>query len=210
VVTESGRFDDDWRILGVELGLDGEAWRGLGEELRTMHEEPHRAYHGVAHVEAVLGNLGRLVDGPVPVELALASFFHDAIYDPLSSRNEHLSAVLARERLAVLGVDASVADTTTSVIEATATHIADDELMAVFLDADLAILGAPTDGYRLYTEGIRFEYAHMDDAAYRAGRAAVLQGFLERPQIFVTEMGRRLYEQQARLNLLHEVAALEG
>lgn len=209
-MTLSPVFGTKWAALGELLGADLGGWRELGLELHAMYQEPHRAYHVVAHVEAVLEHLDGLVGGVIPSHLLSAAFFHDAIYDPLSDQNEHLSALLARDRLGALGVDAVIIADTVIVIEATAGHAVGNETTSLFLDADLAVLGADAVTYDGYARNIRFEYSHMTDDAYRSGRAALLSGFLRRPHIYATAQGRQRFEERARHNLEREVAGLLG
>ena len=51
---------------------------------------------------------------------------------------------------------------------------------AVVIDADLSILAAEPARYSAYVAGVRAEYGHVDDAAWRRGRADVLRR-LEHP-----------------------------
>ena len=206
-MSASTRFDEEWRALRC---VDAEAgWSQLGDELRARHEEPHRAYHGVGHVVSVTHCLAELTEGKVPTELALAAFFHDAVYDPQRSDNEARSARLASEALSGLGVAPPAVEATVRTVEATARHVATGELRVdTFLDADLSILGSPAEVYDRYAEAIRSEYGHLDAATYRAGRAEVLQGFLARPQLFLTAGGRERFEETARRNLARELGRL--
>ena len=150
----------------------------IREELCALYDAPGRHYHGLAHVEALLA-LWRehrgLLDDPAAVEAAI--WFHDAVYDSRRNDNEHLSALLARQRLAGR-VPEERLERITAMIEATATHTppvsgdkrADGDA-ALFLDMDLSILGAPPAAFDAYEEAIRLEYAWVDDAAWRKGRA---------------------------------------
>ena len=103
------------------------------------------------------------------------------------------------------------------MIEATATHALPDlgdeaanRDAAFFLDMDLSILGAPQGAFDSYEAAVRREYAWVDDKAWRSGRAAVLEKFLARPQIFHTEAFRQRFEAQARKNIARSIAALAG
>ncbi|MBL7570773.1 hypothetical protein, partial [Escherichia coli] len=61
--------------------------------LRRRYAEPHRAYHGQAHIDALLRGLvneARHVGNGAAVELAI--WYHDAIYDPAAADNEARSA----------------------------------------------------------------------------------------------------------------------
>lgn len=79
---------------------------------------------------------------------------------------------------------------------------------STFLDADFAILGAPPETYRAYVAGARFEYAHVDEAAWRAGRGAFLSGALAAPRLFRTDGFEDAYGAQARINVAAELKAL--
>ena len=54
------------------------------------------------------------------------------------------------------------------------------------VDADLWILGSEPDRFKEFESQIRLEYEHVPDAAFRAGRARVLEGFLSRESIYHT------------------------
>lgn len=184
-------------------------------ELIERYAEPHRRYHGIAHLDALAQLFEQVANGPgwrQPVEVALAIWFHDAIYQPGRSDNEARSAALARERLADWG-DVDV-ERIAALIEATAAHghapTDDDPDLGHFLDADMAILGAPAEVYDRYARGVFEEYAPVvDPQGFRAGRRAFLQAQLSRPRLFHTAwFGDRL-EALARQNLARELASLE-
>jgi predicted metal-dependent HD superfamily phosphohydrolase len=109
-----------------------------------------------------------------------------------------------------LGAPESVVDEVARLVESTAGHMpGDDDLDGcVLADADLAILGAPQDEYARYARDVRAEYAHVNDEAWRAGRAAVLRSFLGRSQLFHAWQLRDAYEARARENLRTELASL--
>jgi predicted metal-dependent HD superfamily phosphohydrolase len=180
--------------------------------LLSRYREPHRSYHGLAHVVRVLRTVDDLVLA-VEVDDADAvrfgAWFHDAVYDPRAHDNEAASARLAIEVLAELGQPAARATQTATLVEATAGHVPTNAAEAVLIDADLAVLGADPAAYEAYARGVRKEYAHVDDEAWRAGRAAVLQGFLGRPAIFHTPP-MAASEARARANLAAELAGLRA
>jgi len=137
----------------------------------------------------------------------VAVLYHDAVYDPRSGMNERYSAdLMAAECAGLLGPEClSAAD---AMIRATEGHAMPEgasgphaEDMALFLDADLSILGAAPDAFNAYEAAIRREYAHVPEADFRTGRAAVLQGFLDRPALYFSAPFRAAYEDRARDNL---------
>ncbi|MDP9386495.1 MAG: hypothetical protein M3Q48_00850 [Actinomycetota bacterium] len=75
-------------------------------------------------------------------------------------------------------------------------------------DADLAIIGASPEVYRSYLEQVRAEYAWVHDASWRAGRSRLLDDFLGRPRLYVTEPAFVTLEEPARQNLRWERASL--
>ena len=190
----------------VEDGLD---------RLLARYREPHRQYHTVAHLAATLSTAEDLLEQVEDVDAAaarLALFFHDAVYDPRAAAgaNEHASAELAETMLAELRVGPSCVDAATRAIAATAGHrvpAGEDATTAVVVDADLAILAAEPARYEAYVTGVRAEYSHLDDRAWRIGRAAVLAAFLDRPAIFTTAP-MYAHEARARANLAAELALL--
>lgn len=193
------------------------------ESVLARHREPHRRYHGVGHVAWVLRHLATLSRSEPHDDLGAivaAACFHDAVYDPRAVDNEAASARLARTSLAGLGWPAERVEHVVSMVEATAGHVTDaassgragatvDADTAVLLDADLAVLGSDPAAYLEYSRGVRAEYAHVDDTAWRDGRAAVLRTLLARRRVYLTATARERWEVRARANLRAELASLE-
>ncbi|HEX2895240.1 MAG TPA: hypothetical protein VHO29_14675 [Marmoricola sp.] len=166
-----------------------------------------RGYHDVRHLAEVLDRLGELGVAD-DVELVLAAWFHDAVYDGAAGAEER-SAQLAETRLAASGIDvAEVA----RLVRLTETHepASGDGRGEALCDADLAVLASDVERYREYAAGVRVEYAALPDETFRAGRLSVLEGLLAREHLFRTTHARRRWEARARENLLREIAALRG
>ncbi|MEU7772004.1 metal-dependent phosphohydrolase [Micromonospora taraxaci] len=203
-----------WRIAvrGVGAGPDATSARA-GEQLLHRWREPHRHYHTVAHLTAVLDVVDEHADLASQVDLVrLAAWFHDAVYDPRAAGhdNEHDSAALADEVLTGLGVPASSVSEVRRLVLLTAGHTVapGDRDGALLCDADLAVLAAPTATYERYAAAIRREYAHVPEPAFRAGRAAVLTGLLALPALFRLPPLADRWEEPARDNVRRELAAL--
>ena len=96
------------------------------------------------------------------------------------------------------------------LVRLTASHEADpgDDRGAHLLDADLSILGALPGRYHVYARDVRLEYAHVTDADFAAGRAAVLRHLLDHDPLFRTPTGAQLWARQARANMAAELASL--
>lgn len=188
------------------------AWRrwlpGVPDDIIARYREPHRRYHGVRHLAFVVRDVTRLLTDvavPDPAAVMAAAFLHDAVYDPRSSTNEEASARLADTVL--LDWEPSRRADVQRLVLVTVAHDADDPAAAVLSDADLAVLGAEPGAYDAYRRGVRAEYSHVPDDAWRTGRASILRSFLDRPVIFRTPtMHRR--EARARANLTAELASL--
>lgn len=203
------------RAAGHEHRLDA---------LLTRLAEPHRRYHSAAHVLHTcrhvtnLARAGELDEHTAAVlpPVLLAALYHDAVYragrtdlGDSTDTDEHLSALLASETALEMGWTREAADLVEQLVMVTLTHSPTSAAEAVLVDADLAILGGTPAEYAAYVVGVRSEYAHVDDTAWKAGRAAVLRRFLDAPAIFRTLTMRAAREERARANLTAELAGLE-
>ncbi|WP_374570068.1 phosphohydrolase [Phenylobacterium sp.] len=180
--------------------------------LEAAYAEPHRRYHGRAHIDACLALLDQ-VDGLSGADrrlLTWAIWWHDAVYDPKAPDNEARSAEMARRDLAGLGVGPAEREEVARLIGLTAGHAvaAGDRLGAILVSIDLAILGATASAYDAYARDVRAEYAHVPEAAWRTGRARVLKAFLDAPAIYADPGFAGRLEAQARANVERELAGL--
>ncbi|HYC73929.1 phosphohydrolase [Brevundimonas sp.] len=184
------------------------------DELIARYREPHRRYHTMAHIEDCLTQVAASTDlTPTERELLEAAiWFHDAIYDPTRSDNEAGSARLARDRLTAEGASTSFIDEVERLILLTAGHSVepDDRLGARLVSIDLSVLGAEPERYDAYARAIREEYAHVPEPAFRAGRAAVMNRFLDSPSLFPDPVWAERHEVRARENIRREIDALAG
>ncbi|WP_019355127.1 HD domain-containing protein [Streptomyces sp. AA1529] len=221
---------DRWNALLIDAreGADGPDPAPYGEDLLGRWAEPHRRYHGTAHLRAVLDRLDELAArlppereagpgtgagaGPDLAAVRLAAWFHDAVYRPDRSENEERSARLAERALPEAGVPAARTAEVARLVRLTVTHDpADDDLDGALLcDADLAVLAGTPEQYAHYAAEIRQEYAFVPDAAFREGRSAVLRQLLGLPHLFRTGYARDHWEPAARHNLTTELGLLEA
>ncbi|MEL6905891.1 MAG: hypothetical protein AAFU73_13790 [Planctomycetota bacterium] len=180
------------------------------DELEALHAEPHRRYHGTAHVLALLRHLDDVRDLCAAAdEVEWAIWFHDAVYFTRRSDNEERSADLSDRWLERGGAGAGLLERTRELILATR-HGAEalEGDVAVLVDIDLSILGAPTETYDAYERAIREEYRWVPGPLFRRERRKVLAGFLERPTVFRTAPLRARWEERARQNLPRALATL--
>ncbi|KGH47389.1 metal-dependent phosphohydrolase [Modestobacter caceresii] len=203
-------------------GVDFDAWTALVGDSPTSRtewaavvgawSEPHRSYHDLAHLAAVLGIVDELAEHAAdPVAVRLAAWYHDIAYDPQRSDNEEVSA--ARARIGLLGLvdDATVAEVERLVL-LTAGHDPepDDADGAVLCDADLAVLASPPAAYAGYASAVRAEYGHLSDADFTAGRIAVLEQLLALPELFRVPVAAERWTESARANLTAELTLLRA
>jgi predicted metal-dependent HD superfamily phosphohydrolase len=182
----------------------------LVERVSARYAEPHRRYHTWAHVLACLEARDSITRAALP-EVDLALLFHDAIYDPLAKDNEARSARLLVEEGRRAWLDERLLQRAHALVLATKHDDgsdADSEEACIVVDADLSILGSAEATFEEYERNVRQEYAGIDDASYAAGRSAVLRALLERPTLYATRRGQRLWEARARLNLERSVARI--
>ncbi len=183
----------------------------LRESLLARWSEPHRRYHAVGHLLAVLERLDELVaPDPVPATLVLAAWFHDAVYEGAND-DEEASARLAERELAGIVTPGDVAEVA-RLVRLTSTHhpVDGDTAGELLCDADLAILGSGTAEYDRYVSLVRQDYAHVSDDDWRTGRAAVLDQLLALDPLFRTERGRALWASRADSNLRRELGTLRS
>jgi len=202
-----------WDDLASRQGCAAPAATAVLEEVVLAYGQPHRHYHTLDHIAALLALLDEHGRGLLDRDaVMLAILFHDAVYDPARHDNEQASAAFAVERLAGLGFAHELTTKVSRYILATqhgqSAKVTDDADLALLLDLDLSILAAARAEYRAYTQAIRGEYASVPDELYRPGRRRVLEGFLAREQIYRTERLYALWEQPARVNLIGEIADL--
>ena len=187
-----------WRALA------GDGADALGEALIRAWDEPQRRYHTQSHLVWLLEEADRrtgLIRDPAFVGYAI--WFHDAVYQPGRPDNETLSAEWARTSLQARP---ELATRVAHVIDLTKNHAVGDAEgdAALFLDMDIAILGSPWETYCAYAAGVRAEYAHVNDAAFAAGRGAFLDGQLQNARTFRTDLYEGKIGEQARANMRWE------
>lgn len=166
-------------------------------------------YHDLLHLTEVLDRLDDLAAAGVEVDttsVALAAWFHDAVYDGALDDEERSA------RWAERSLPDPLASEVARLVQMTVEHRPADADAAgcALSDADLAILAAPVERYDAYVAGVRADFAHVDDDGFRAGRRAVLEDLVARPSLFRTAQARVLWEERARANLARELAALRG
>lgn len=205
-----------WQRLGKSLGQETLAWQHEGLRLLRNWKRWPRAYHTTAHLSACLEHLEQIQrQQPAtlsnPAAVALALWFHDAVYWPWSRHNEDCSAAWAIRFLQSCDLNSVLTAQVQRHIMATQKHnpCATGDTQWV-LDIDLAILGGSPHQYRTFECNIRKEYAFAPKKRYIEGRLAVLRSFATRSSIYLTPYFLEHYENNARTNIHHAMACLQA
>lgn len=188
--------------------------------LLRAYSQAHRAYHTAQHLTECLAHLRVACAGLMQsaeahkqvAEVALALWYHDAVYRPERSDNEARSAHWLRVRAQQFGIAPSGIARLTAMVLATRHGVASvpvDAQTQLLLDIDLAILAATPARFHEYCEQIRFEYAFVPAAIFANKRAQVLREFLTQEKIYQSPFGAS-FEAAARLNLANEIGRLIG
>jgi predicted metal-dependent HD superfamily phosphohydrolase len=193
-------WSDAWHALGVSSPDEA-----LFNALLAAYREAHRAYHTLQHLSECLALLDEeRSHAKRPAEVALALWFHDAIYDVHRHDNEERSAAWARQALLDAGAPREAAGRVHALVMATR-HDAQSEKpdgdARLLVDIDLAILGAAPERFAEYERQIRIEYAHVPPAIFEPRRREILGGFLAREPLYLTASLRERLEANARRNL---------
>ncbi|MBI2473213.1 hypothetical protein HYV70_01510 [Candidatus Uhrbacteria bacterium] len=181
----------------------------LFSELMLRYQESQRHYHTITHLMSCFSYWQeceqRFQDS---FAVALALFYHDAIYDVYRSDNEELSANLWRSHGRKMGLSTLFIEKVAGMVLATKLHKTEDADTQIFLDIDLSILGEQEEAFDQFECAIRSEYQWVPEDMFRNRREQILREFLERDQIFYTPSFHS-FERQARKNLSRRIVELE-
>jgi predicted metal-dependent HD superfamily phosphohydrolase len=200
---------------GMKETLSASRWDGLADRLgiaaplvafrwlEAHYQERARKYHNPRHINECLAVLDRSThpEAANPI-VEYAIWFHDAVYNTFSRKNEERSADAGVKVLERSGRSAAECALARELILATrhGTQPADPAAQ-LMVDVDLSILGAEAERYAEFELQIRAEYWWVPTAMYRKERGAILHSFVMRPSVYATHEFRERYERQARNNL---------
>ena len=178
------------------------------DEIEQHYTSKSRYYHNLEHLENMLNELEKVESQIQELDTLLFTiYYHDIVYKPTKSDNEHQSALLFEKRISQTSFPNL--DACKTQIELTKEHqLATDEDTNFLLDIDLSVLGKSPKEYKQYSDNIRKEYRIYPDFMYRKGRLKVLKNMLALDSIYKTEFFKRAYEYQARENLKLEISKL--
>jgi predicted metal-dependent HD superfamily phosphohydrolase len=181
--------------------------------LKEKYSKRGRFYHNLSHVKALL-NLLESLNSEIQEHNAIrfSIWFHDVIYNTKRDDNEEESARLASEMLGKLYVNTETIKFVRDLVLATKGHSGNNLSgdAKLFLDADLAILGMSEEIYIKYSKAIREEYSWVPELMYRRSRKKILESFMSRERIYVTDELKERFEKQARKNITGEIKLLRS
>ena len=171
-------------------------------EIEKKYNSAGRYYHTTTHLEKLIDELNSCKHLIADRDTLLFSvFYHDIIYNVLKSNNEEKSADLAMKRLSITEFPVVRIASCKEQILATKSHlVSNSQDTNLLTDADLSVLGQPSDVYEQYCNQIRKEYSIYPGIVYKPGRKKVLIPFLNMEKIFKTSFFYNKYELQARAN----------
>jgi len=204
-------LEQRWVALWQRLGAQGDASL-VYNDLVARYSEPHRAYHTLQHIGHCLDELEQvryLATSPDAVELAL--WCHDVIYDTKTKDSEERSAALAVEVVRNASLPDDLGQSVANLIMATKHSAAPtDPDVQLLVDIDLSILGQTEARFDEYERQVRKEHEWVPEDQFVAGRSAIVESFLDRPNIYSTQFFRNKYEAQDRANIARSLARLRA
>ena len=171
-------------------------------KLIAAYSEKQRAYHTLQHLYECLVLVDSIRADLIDADaVALALWFHDAVYDPQAKDNELKSAELFEQYLAQ-DLSFDIVQKIKRWILVTQKHEATNELDLQFLlDIDLAILAASPERFTEYEQQIQQEYAWVYPDIYLIKRKQVLAHFYQTEPLYQTKYFQQNFEQRAKENL---------
>ena len=213
--TDDFSLQEKWVEVLQPFRVDETIARQVFADLIARYGEDGRYYHNGHHILNVLQAVESLQELATNyTAVRLAAWFHDVIYHmrpaATEASNEEKSADYAAEILRVMNIPTETVLLVHQLICATQLNYPtpNDPNFYVLLDADLATLAADCAQYDQYAQAIRREFAFVPDDLYRNGRSQILQSFLDRERIFLTDKMFNEKEANARLNIQRELDSL--
>lgn len=198
----------------------GLPFKGFGQDLVEKYRGPNRHFHNQRHIVSVLTRIDSLIPTALRLDpdldvgtVKIAALYHDAVYVPGFSLNEHLSAVYAEGHLANMFFMTNwigpheVIEDVNRLVRATKNHKSDVIADRLLIDADLYELS--TGLYHINGSNVweEFKNAGVSRKDFEVGRTRFLKSFLDRDRIFLLP-GQEKEEAAARSNMQKELDGL--
>lgn len=202
-----------WLELVLRHSEDEPLANALWITITEKYSEKNRFYHNLSHIDNLLVYAELLKEELTNCDNVLfAIWYHDIVYKSTKKDNEEKSALLAQKQLNLIKIDKANLEIIKKLIVSTKKHevlLSENNDNAYFLDMDMSILGTDWNVYHNYLKNIRKEYALFPNFMYNKGRKKVLEHFLERENLYLTEYFKTKYEAHARENIKKEIELLK-
>ncbi len=200
---------EHWYALMNAMSLPSN--NNVRDRLLDAYQQPHRHYHTVKHLADCLENYEQVKHQAIDADnIALALWFHDAIYQPMRNDNELASAQWAMQFMREANLSTQRMQAIHALIMATQHNVVPtDHDQQLLVDIDLSILGSSPDRYDQFEHDVRNEYRWVPGFIFRKKRKEILQSFLDRDRIYLNDYFFLRFEQSARENLSRTVALLQ-
>ena len=199
------RFEGLWeRRIGEGAGV-------VFDELDALYREPHRRYHTPAHVEHCLRSFDLAADRmgePDAVEMAL--WFHDAVYEVPTEKNELRSAELFAARAGGRGEERFRSKVRRLIMATTHSEPPATLDESFIVDIDLSSFGLPWEEFLRDSIAVREEFPHVPGAEFYPRQRKFLESLVSRPAFCFTEFFRDRHEARARENIERIIARIDA
>ncbi len=194
------------------------------KNLTVCYQEPHRHYHTLTHLKSCFYHLDAYasselceLDKSSLLEVELALWFHDVIYQPRSLTNEKDSAAklsdflnynASQETQSLRLIELVLVTQHPSIAQNKQQGILLDIDLSILLDIDLSILGADSACYDEFELAIKQEYKWVPDELYKEKRSCLLNSLLRHKHVFQSEYFTVHLEHQAQCNIKRTINKL--
>lgn len=208
------RWEELWKRIDPTLSDDW-VWRQYNY-LMWLYDDPRRRYHTADYLWECLiefEKIGSHFDAEVADAYSLALFYHNAVYDVRSDKNEVNSAALASLLYQEIGLgDSEFSATVHEAILATQFHrLTADKNLQLFLDITQAVLGKDWEVYYQYKTALRLEYDHLSEGEYARTRSRYLRNLLDTGRwVYQSKFYHGQCKVRAQDNMRRELVELEA
>ncbi len=181
------------------------------DEISKIYNPSDRSYHNWYHIHNVIAHIDDFnLHNPNVIknidELKFSAFMHDAFQgaDDIRLSCEKAKSILNTSSFEQVIKNIQATDHSKPLSAAASIE------EKVIADSDLAILGGSREKYLKYAQSVRNEYSQYSQKEYAEGRIKVLESFLKRDRIFLTDYFYSKYEAQACRNIGEEIDSLRS
>lgn len=194
------------------LNIEQDEIKRLFDDLCDVYQENGRFYHTLEHLVDLTDEFEkhRETFGAEAQAVLLTLFYHDIVYNCVPGQDEKDSAEAMIQTLTGI-IDPAALNRANDIILMTASHSApdNDKAARLFLDMDMAILGAPPENYARYLHQVTQEFCtaygiSAEDFHQKRAELFLKPTIENGRQIFTTDEYAPL-EQQAHNNIQSEL-----